>query len=92
MAVEKLFFSKNAKTAMTVGHARGAVILLAGQKGLPVHEYTPMQVKIALTSYGGATKAQIQQMVKTILNLKSIPKSDDAADALAVAICCAHSL
>lgn len=92
VAVEELFFFKNLTTAIKVSQARGVILLAAAQKKLPVYEYTPLQVKQALTGYGRAEKKQIQQMVKVILNLKEIPQSDDAADALAVAICCAHSL
>lgn len=84
--VEDLFFAKNAKTAMKVGQARGVILLTLFQAGLPVAEFTPMQIKQALTGYGNAEKAQIQYMVKTELHLKEIPKQDDAADALAVAI------
>ena len=92
VAVEDLFFCKNVKTALQVGHARGVVLLAAEQNKLPAYEYTPLQVKQAITSYGRAEKSQVQEMVKIILNLKTIPKPDDAADALAVAITCAHSL
>lgn len=91
MAVEELFFSKNVKTAITVGHGRGVAILMASRNFLPVFEYTPLQVKQAVTGYGRADKAQIQQMVKILLNLEKIPKPDDVADALAVAICHANS-
>lgn len=92
MAVEELFFNKNVRTALVVGQARG-VILLAGQmKGLPIAEYTPLQVKQAVVGYGRADKKQVQFMVKAILNLNEIPKPDDAADALAIAICHAHSV
>ena len=91
MAVEKLFFCKNIKTAIAVGQARGVVVLTAGQHNLDLFEYTPLQVKQALTGYGRASKNQIKHMVKVVLNLASLPKSDDAADALAVAICCANS-
>lgn len=91
MAVEELFFAANSKTAIAVGQARG-VILLAGKKaGLSVHEYTPLEVKMTLTGYGRADKNQIQQMVKTLLGLREIPKPDDAADALAIAICHANT-
>jgi crossover junction endodeoxyribonuclease RuvC len=91
LAVEDIFFFKNLKTAVKVSQARG-VILLAGQKNhLLIYEYTPLQVKQALTGYGRAEKKQIQQMVKSVLRLKEAPQPDDAADALAVAICCAHS-
>ena len=95
IAVEQLFFAKNAKTAITVAHARGVILLAARTAGCEVHEYTPLQVKQALTGYGAADKKQIQRMVKTILSLKAIPKPDDAADALAIAICAGqtnHSL
>lgn len=92
MAVEKLFFCKNVKTALAVGQARGVVVLVCGQYRLPLKEYTPLQIKQALTSYGKASKNQVQQMVKVILKLKQIPKPDDAADALAVAVCCANSI
>jgi crossover junction endodeoxyribonuclease RuvC len=87
LAVEKLFFGANAKTAISVGQARGVVLLVAAEEALPVAEYTPLQVKIAATGYGRADKNQMQQMVKTLLRLTEIPKPDDAADALAVAIC-----
>lgn len=91
MAVEKLFFNKNVKTVMSVGEARG-VILLAGFKSkVPVFEYTPLQVKIALTGYGRAEKVQIGKMVKVILNLTEVPKPDDVGDALAIALCHASS-
>lgn len=90
-AVEELFFNKNVKTALIVGHARGVALLAAEQNGLNIFEYTPLQVKQAVVGYGRAEKAQIQQMVKIILNLNSIPKPDDVADALAVAICHGHS-
>jgi crossover junction endodeoxyribonuclease RuvC len=86
MSVEKLFFARNVTTAMTVSQARGVVLLCAMQAGLTIHEYTPMQIKQALTGYGRAEKKQIQEMVRVILQLKEIPKPDDAADALAAAI------
>ncbi len=92
IAVEELFFAKNAKTALLVGQARGVIILTAIQSKAAIHEYTPLQIKQALTGYGRADKNQIQQMVRILLKLKSIPKPDDAADALAVAICCGNSL
>src|SRR3989344_2453986 len=92
VGVEKLFFAKNAKTALAVGQARGVDLLAIGKNQLTLHEFTPLQVKLALTAYGQASKKQVQQMVKVILGLKEIPKPDDAADALAVAICCAHSV
>jgi len=87
VAVEEIFFSKNTKTAIAVAHARGIVLVAAALKSLPLYEYTPLQVKQALTGYGRAQKSQIQQMVKLLLGLNEIPKPDDAADALAVAIC-----
>lgn len=90
-SVEELFFNKNVKTALTVGHARGVILLTAYAKGLNIFEYTPLQVKQAVVGYGRADKKQIQQMVKIILNLKEIPKPDDVADALAIAVCHAHS-
>lgn len=90
-AVEELFFSNNAKTAMTVAQARGAIVLTLREAGLPVGGYTPNQVKQALTSYGGADKRQMQAMVKNILRLQEIPRPDDVADALAIAVCHAFS-
>ncbi len=86
-AVEKLFFQRNVRTAMSVGQARGVVLLALAEAGIKVAEYTPMEVKQAVTGYGGAEKNQVQQMVRTILSLDAIPQPDDAADALAVAIC-----
>ena len=87
IVVEKLFFGKNARTAMSVGQARGVILLAASQAGVEIAEYTPLEVKMALTGYGRADKNQIQQMVKRLLKLKTLPKPDDAADALAVALC-----
>lgn len=92
VGVEKLFFAKNSKTALTVGQARGVIVLAVGQNKLELQEPTPLQVKLALTSYGQASKQQVKQMVKTILRLEVPPKSDDAADALAIAISCANVL
>ncbi len=92
MAVEELFFFKNTKTAITVGQARGVILFIGKNNKLKVAEYTPLQVKQAVVGYGRAEKKQIQIMVKAILGLDSIPKPDDAADALAVAICCANSV
>lgn len=86
-AIEELFFNKNAKTAMVIGQARGVAILAAANSGLQVFEYTPLQVKQAVAGYGRADKKQIQRMVKVLLNLKEIPKPDDVADALAIALC-----
>lgn len=90
MSVEKLFFAQNVTTAMTVSQARGVVLLAGTQAGLKISEYTPLQIKQALTGYGRADKKQIQEMVRVILNLKTAPKPDDCADALAAAIC--HSM
>lgn len=89
--IEELFFAKNTKTAINVAQARGVIILTALQNKLKIYEYTPLQIKQALTGYGRADKNQIQQMVKTILCLNQIPKPDDAADALAIAITCGNS-
>lgn len=86
VGIEELFFNKNVKTAISVGQARGVALLAVKNNGIPLFEYTPLQVKQAVVGYGRAEKKQIQMMVKTILNLKDIPKPDDAADALAVAI------
>lgn len=91
-AVEELFFNTNVKTAIMVGHGRGVVVLAAARAGIPIYEYTPLQVKQAVTGYGRADKAQIQQMVKVLLNLKEVPKPDDVADALAIAICHGNSV
>ena len=90
MSVEKLFFAQNVTTAMSVSQARGVVLLLGKKSNLDLFEYTPLQIKQALTSYGRATKKQIQEMVRIILGLKEHPKPDDCADALAAAIC--HSM
>jgi len=90
MAVEKLFFAQNVTTAMTVSQARGVVLLAGRQAGLTIYEYTPLQIKQALTGYGRAEKKQIQEMVRILLQLKEPPKPDDCADALAAAI--THSM
>lgn len=87
MVIEKLFFSRNVTNAISVGQARGVAMLTAAESGIPVVEYTPAEVKQAVAGYGNADKAQIQQMVKIILGLDELPEPDDAADALAVAIC-----
>jgi len=87
LAVEELFFNRNVTTAFTVGQARGVFLLAAEQQGLVYHQYAPSQVKSAVTGYGRADKPQVQQMVKVLLNLPAIPKPDDTADALAIAIC-----
>ena len=91
MAIEELFFNDNAKTAIHVGQARGVIVLSAVNNGIEVFEYTPLQVKQAVVGYGRADKQQVQQMTKALLNLNSIPKPDDVADALAIALCHAHS-
>ena len=91
IAFEELFFNKNVKTALTVAHARGVAVVSAARSGKELFEYTPLQVKQAITGYGRADKKQMQIMVKMLLSLKEIPKPDDAADALAVAICHAYS-
>ena len=90
MSVERLFFARNVTTAMTVSQARGVVLLCGMQAGMTIAEYTPMQIKQAITGYGKADKKQMQEMVRVILQLKEIPKPDDAADALAAAI--THSM
>lgn len=87
VAIEELFFNKNVKTALIIGHARGAAVVAGAKMGLDIFEYTPLQVKQAVVGYGRAEKHQVQQMVKLLLNLREIPKPDDAADALAIAIC-----
>ncbi len=89
-AVEELFFSRNVTTAMSVGQARGVVLLALADAGLPTTEYTPLQVKQAVTGYGKADKHQVQEMVRVLLGLVDIPRPDDAADAAAVAICHLH--
>ncbi len=90
-AIEELFFNTNTTTAIKVGQARGVSILACANSGIETNEYTPLQVKMALTGYGRADKKQVQHMTKTILNLKEVPKPDDTADALAIAICHGHS-
>ncbi|MAF20574.1 MAG: crossover junction endodeoxyribonuclease RuvC [Parcubacteria group bacterium] len=92
VAIEDIFFFKNLKTAIKVSQARGVILAQAARMKIPVFEYTPLQIKQAVTGYGRADKSQVQKMVKLILSLKEIPKPDDAADALAAAICCAHSI
>ncbi len=91
VAIEELFFNTNVKTALLVGHARGVAVLSAANNDKEIFEYTPLQVKQGVVGYGRADKGQVQQMVKTLLNLSNVPKPDDVADALAVAICHAHS-
>src|SRR5664279_5093518 len=92
LAIEELFFNTNAKTALIVGHARGVMLLAANQQNIPINIYTPLQVKIAVTGYGRAEKNQVGQMVKTLLHLPTIPKPDDTADALAIALTHAFSM
>ncbi|MBE7018716.1 MAG: crossover junction endodeoxyribonuclease RuvC [Ruminococcaceae bacterium] len=87
VAIEQLFFNTNTTTAIAVAQARGVILLACQLQGVPVFEYTPLQVKQAVVGYGKAEKIQVQKMVKTILNLEKVPKPDDTADALAIAIC-----
>ncbi|MBR1592267.1 MAG: crossover junction endodeoxyribonuclease RuvC [Ruminococcus sp.] len=91
MAMEKLYFNSNQKTAINVAQARGVTLLSAAKRDIPITEYTPLQVKISVTGYGRAEKNQVMEMTRQLLNLAQIPKPDDAADALAVAICHGHS-
>ncbi|MBQ5590697.1 MAG: crossover junction endodeoxyribonuclease RuvC [Clostridia bacterium] len=91
LSIEQLFFNTNATTAIGVAEARGICILAAKQRGMDIAEYTPLQVKQAVTGYGKAIKQQVQEMTRMLLNLRTVPKPDDTADALAVAICHAHS-
>jgi crossover junction endodeoxyribonuclease RuvC len=91
LGVERLFFNKNVQTAFAVGQARGVVLLAAAEHGLPVFEYGPHEVKLAVTGYGRADKRQVQRMVQAVLGMTVLPRPDDAADALAVAICVAHA-
>lgn len=92
VAIEELFFCKNVKTAMVVAHGRAACVLATAHRRLPMFEYTPLQIKQALTGHGGASKSQVQLMVRVVLGLKDIPRPDHAADALAAALCYVHSL
>ena len=92
VAMEELFFSKNITTGIAVAHARGVIMLACQKAGLPCYEFKPPQVKQAVVGYGNAEKKQVMLMTKMLLNLKEIPRPDDAADGLALAICCAHSL
>lgn len=91
MAIEKLYFQNNQKTAINVAQARGVILLAAQKNGIPVYEYTPLQVKMAVTGYGQAKKPQIMEMTKRLLKLKEVPKPDDTADALAMAITHTHA-
>jgi len=86
VAIEKIFFFKNPKTIVPVSQARGILLLAIAKQNIPIFEFTPLQVKMAVTGYGRAQKNQVQEMVKNLLNLEKIPKPDDAADALAIAI------
>lgn len=92
MVVEKLFFFKNAKTAIPVSQARGIILLAAVRKKIPIYEFTPLEVKMNIVGYGRASKSQMQKMIKNLLNLDKIPKPDDAADALGLAICYTYLL
>ena len=92
VSVEELFFNTNVTTGIAVGHARGVILLAIAQKGLPFYEYTPGQVKQAVVGYGKAEKRQVMELTRNILGLRKIPRPDDAADALALAVCHAHSV
>jgi crossover junction endodeoxyribonuclease RuvC len=91
-AIENIFYHQNKKTAIIMGHVRGVAMVAAAEKGLPVYEYSPKEVKLSIVGLGGASKLQVQAMVKTILKMKETPQPEDAADALAVAICHYHRL
>ncbi len=91
LSVEKLYFNTNITTGIDVAEARGVILLAAARRGVSIYEYTPLQVKVAVTGYGRAEKHQMQEMTKNILHLKSVPKPDDTADALAIAICHGHT-
>ena len=91
MSIEELFFNNNAKTAINVAQARGVILVTARIKGISTYEYTPLQIKQAVTGYGRADKMQVQRMVKMILNSEKLPKLDDITDSMAIAICHAHS-
>ncbi len=92
MAIERLYFTTNQKTAIDVAQARGITVLSAAIRSVPVSEYTPLQVKLSVTGYGKAEKKQVMEMTKSILGLAQIPKPDDAADALAIAVCHGHTV
>ncbi len=89
-AVEELYFFRNVTTAISVGEARGVILLALEKFGVKIYEYTPMEVKLSVTGYGKATKRQVQEMVRIMLKMEDIPRPDDAADALAIALCHAH--
>ncbi len=91
MSIEKLYFNTNQKTAIAVAEARGVILLTARQNNVPVFEYTPLQVKQSVVGYGRAEKQQVQEMIRVLLNLSAVPKPDDTADALAMAVCHAHT-
>lgn len=91
IVIEEIFFCRNVKTALQIGHVRGVIMLAATEDNIEINEYTPLQVKQAITGFGRADKKQMQEMVKILLNLKTIPKPDDAADALALALCHIYS-
>lgn len=91
LAIEELFFTNNQKTAIAVGEARGVILLAAVNRGVPIYEYTPLQVKLGVVGYGKAVKKQVMEMTRVLLALEKVPKPDDVADALAIAICHAHS-
>ena len=91
ISVEELFFNNNVKTAINVAQARGVILVVGCQRGIPTYEYTPLQVKQAAVGYGRADKMQVQKMVKTLLNVEKLPKLDDITDSMAIAICHAHS-
>lgn len=91
-AIENIFYHQNKKTAIIMGHVRGVAMVAAAERGLPVHEYSPKEVKLSIVGMGGASKLQVQAMVKTLLKMNEIPQPEDAADALAVAICHYHRL
>ena len=91
IAVEELFFNQNTKTAINVAQARGVILIVGCKRGIPTFEYTPLQVKQAVTGYGRADKMQVQKMVQSILKIEKVPKLDDITDSMAIAICHAHS-
>ena len=91
ISIEELFFNRNTTTAIGVAQGRGAVLIVAAKNNVPIYEYTPLQVKQGVVGYGRADKKQVQMMMKTILNLEKVPKLDDTTDAIAIAICHAHS-